>query len=294
LVYDIAIVGGGPAGLSAVVAAGARNKNVALIDKGGFGESLRKAHKINNYIGFPHITGAELMSRFYEHAMSFNPTLVTKKVQSIFPGDVHTLLVEDEVIQAKTVILCTGFTQETQVEGEAEFLGQGVSYCATCDGMFFKDKQIAVYINNYKEMNDLLFLQSIAEHLIVLGSNTILKEAKAFLNAKHVNTSNVVYENSKIIAVKGKTSVSEVVLENKTIAVEAVFFLRDIHLPTQLINGIRATDSGVWVDQNLMTNYPGIFAAGDVLGEVLQIAKATGDGLKAVMSAVNYIDGQFI
>ena len=141
--YDVAIIGGGPAGLSAAVTASIRNKKVIIFDANGFSPRLRKAHMVSNYLGLPNISGQDLMDKFLEHAKSFEPTIVREKVMYASQDDkTFTLGTANGFYNTRSIILAVGASSSEIIPGEKEFIGRGVSYCATCDGHFFKVRRL--------------------------------------------------------------------------------------------------------------------------------------------------------
>jgi len=141
--FDIIIVGGGPAGLSAAVTARQRNMNVAVISNGAAESGLHKAKEIGNYLGFHRITGQELLQRMTDHALGAGAEIINGKVNTILPlGGGFGVGYGPDILDSKSIVLATGVAQTSVFPGEAELLGRGVSYCATCDGMLFRGKRI--------------------------------------------------------------------------------------------------------------------------------------------------------
>lgn len=283
MIYDLAIVGGGPAGLSAAITARLRGQQVILFEGGHHSEKLRQARRIDNYPGLPEISGDELMDCFLTQAKSLGTEIVYKKVQNVFPGNPTTLMVGDEVVQAKAVILATGAVIGQAIPGEDRLLGRGVSYCATCDGNFFAGKRVAVYIDTAKAWEDVAFLASVASSVDVFCRGDLVRSMPSALIQRVV-----VHDDDKILTIDGDTSVSEIKTVHGTLAVDGVFLLRAVLPPTHVVDGLAVVDNRIEVDQDGATNIPGIFSAGDVTGSPLQIAKAVGDGQVAALSVVTY------
>lgn len=282
MIYDLAIVGGGPAGLSAAITARLRGQQVILFEGGNHSEKLRQAWRIDNYPGLPEISGEELMNRFLAQAKSLGAEIVYKKVQNVFPGEPATLMIGDDVVQAKAVILATGAVIGQAIPGEDRLLGRGVSYCATCDGNFFAGKRVAVYIDTVAEWDDVEFLAAVASSVDVFCRADVAETLPSALPEKVT-----LHDGVKILEILGDSSVSEINTSQGTFSVDGVFLLRAVLPPTHVVDGLTVEDNHIKVD-SWATNLPGIFSAGDVTGNPLQIAKAVGDGQTAALAAVAY------
>lgn len=262
--YDVAVIGGGPAGLSAAVNVRARNKTVLVVSNPPAESYLYKAEKIDNYLGMPGLTGAQMLDAFLGHAQKAGAELRTGKVLSILPmGESFYLSVGSDVVEARTVILTTGVARGAKYPGEAEHLGMGVSYCATCDGMLYRGKKVAV-----------IGLSSDAEH-----------EAD-FLRGLDCEV--LFYDKPGKFEIRGEGKVEALIANGEEHPVDGVFILRPTLAPTDLLPGLAVEGGYVAVDEKMRTNLPGVFAAGDCTGLPLQISKAVGDGLVAGQQAAEY------
>lgn len=280
-IFDIAIIGGGPSGLSAAITAGIRNKKVILFDANGFSPRLRKAHLVNNYLGMPNISGKELMDKFVEHALSFNPTIVEQKVLAASVGDkAFTLGTSEEFFTARSIILAVGVSSSEIIPGEKEFIGRGVSYCATCDGNFFKGKNIAVVLTVPEAMEEVEFLAELCEEVL------LLPRFKMETAPKHGNIQIVTAEPLEIT---GTDKVTGVRTKDNYFAVQGVFIFRESDPIDSLFPELRLHGKSIRVGEELETNIQGIFAAGDCTGQPWQISRATGQGIVAALSAVKYL-----
>ncbi len=296
-VYDIAIVGGGPAGLSAASMALARQKKVILFESGSFGARLRKAPRIDNYLGLPGVSGQVLMDTFVQQVKEQGEVdhlfyLCKERVQNIFSGPICTIVAGTELIQAKSVIITCGASMEIPVSGEKELLGRGVSYCATCDGALFKDKTVVVYATTVDGIEDILFLASMATKVIV---RTLLPAADYRLMLQKIEEANgkeaIEIENGqKLMSIEGTQKVEAVVCGGERLVTDGVFILRYTSPPQQLLEGLQLDGEYISVNRHMETSVPGIFAAGDVVGKPWQIAKAVGEGAVAALGAVAYLD----
>ena len=223
------------------------------------------------------------MNRFLAQAKSLGAEIVYKKVQNVFPGEPATLMIGDDVVQAKAVILATGAVIGQAIPGEDRLLGRGVSYCATCDGNFFAGKRVAVYIDTVAEWDDVEFLAAVASSVDVFCRADVAETLPSALPEKVT-----LHDGVKILEILGDSSVSEINTSQGTFSVDGVFLLRAVLPPTHVVDGLTVEDNHIKVDSWGATNLPGIFSAGDVTGNPLQIAKAVGDGQTAALAAVAY------
>lgn len=287
-VFDVAIVGGGPAGLSAALTARVHNKSVVLFEAAGFGDKLRRASKINNIPGIMTISGIDFMENLLEQTLAYDPVIVKERVQSVFIGEPFTLMTADNVFQAKSVILATGVAMSKTVPGERDLLGRGVSYCASCDGHFFEDKDIAVYINTLAYQQDVELLASLAKNMnLYIGG--ALQLPGEWLDS--LPSSVVVHKKAIVQSVEGEKAVTAIHTNEGMKTVDGVFFLRDTYPPENLVEGVILDGNSVAVNRHMETNFKGLFAAGDVVGTPLQVAKAVGEGQMAAFGAVAYSSG---
>ena len=283
-IYDIAIVGAGPAGLSAALTGRIRNKKILLFEHLGFSEKLQKGHLINNYLGMPAISGQELMQRFVEHALSLQPELVKEKVVNIFPGEgMFTLLTPQSTYEAKTVILATGVVATGLFEGEKELLGRGVSYCATCDGMLYRDQDVAVISYTREGEHEADYLSEICRQV------HYLPQYKAEYQATR---SNLAVQPVRPRILRHEADTIALTTDKGTLNVNGVFILRQSDPVENLLPGIELEGEVIKVNRDMATSIPGVFAAGDCTGKPWQISRATGEGLVAVLSAIGYLDSQ--
>lgn len=276
---DIIIIGAGPAGLSAAVNALIRGKRVRIFSNRD--NNLSKAERVDNHLGFYHMSGKELMDKFKEHAEAMGIRIEEGKAVNILPlGDSFLVNVSGQIIEAKKVILATGISKIRELPGEERLLGSGVSYCATCDGMLYRGKKAVVWDQSEDAWEEANFLQSI-------GVNVTFVSDKA----RHENLSdNVEYIKGRIEEILGENTVEAVKIGNEIIKTDAVFMLRDAVAPDALIEGLKLDGSFISVNKHMETNIPGLYAAGDITGKPLQLSKAISEGLIAAQHAALQID----
>lgn len=281
-VFDIAIIGGGPAGLSAALTGRIRNKDVALFEHLGFSDKLQKAHIVDNYPGLPQITGKGLMQQFAAHCMTYNPSIIKEKVLNIFPGDVFTLLTPAATYEARAIVIATGVVSTLLFNGERDFLGRGVSYCATCDGMMYRDRRVAVISYTPEGEHEAKYLGELCREVYYLPQYKAESIAEMRDNVKILSV--------KPREIKGNGQVERLVTDGSDLSVDGIFILRQSDPVENLLPDLELEGEVIKVKRDMSTNIPGVFAAGDCTGKPWQIAKATGEGLVAVLSAINYID----
>lgn len=284
-IFDIAVIGGGPAGLSAALTGRIRNKSIAVFNHLEFSPKLQKAHVVDNYPGMPEITGKGLMQQLSAHCLAHEPTLIKEKVVSIFPtDDKFTLLTPAQTYEARAVIIATGVVATALFEGERDFLGRGVSYCATCDGMFYRDKDVAVISYTAEEgEHEANFLGELCRNVYYLPQ---YKGEAPEIRSEKVKVMTGV--RPKVI--KGDGQVSGLVTDKEELKVDGVFILRQSDPVENILSGLELEGEIIKVNRDMSTNIPGVFAAGDCTGKPWQIAKATGEGLVAVLSAITYLE----
>lgn len=282
--YDIAIIGCGPAGLSAAVNAHIRRKSIVLLGGEICTPKLQKSPLVSNYLGFPEIDGSSLRDKFLRHTSSMDIPVLQEKVDSVtrVETDIFSLMAREKEYHARSLIMATGVTVSKLVEGEREFVGKGVSYCATCDGPLFSGQDVAVLAHTHEGIEDANFLAGICRKVYFISGGGLAPQG--------LKNEVEIIENQKVEAVKGNEFVSEIEIGERSIPVNGVFIYRETYLPDQLISGLDITDNHINVDRMFQTNISGVFAAGDCTGKPYQLAKAVGEGQVAALSAVQYLD----
>lgn len=279
--YDIAIVGSGPAGLSAALNAKIRNKKFIIFGNKELSYKLSKAPKINNYLGFYGVTGAQVRDKFLEHIDNMGIEITEERVNNIYAmGDYFALMVNEKMYEATTVILATGMEYTKPIKGEEQLLGKGVGYCATCDAPLYRGKTVTIIGYNKEAEEEADFVSEVAEKVYYIPM---------YKDAVKVN------ENIEIVAKKpleivGEEKVSSIKTDDGELETDGVFVLKDSISPGQLVPGLEVEDGHIKVDREMKCNIPGCFAAGDCIGKPYQYIKSAGEGNIAALSAVKYID----
>ncbi|MCD8110036.1 MAG: FAD-dependent oxidoreductase [Clostridiales bacterium] len=279
--YDTAIIGSGPAGLSAALNLKLHNKDVIWFGSGELSSKVEKSEKIANYPGSGMIAGTELNRCFKEQmeAMEIQPT--DKMVTTVMAGaSGYQLLAGNDIYEARTLLLAIGSVSAKGFPGEEKLLGRGVSYCATCDGFLYRGKTIAVYCGDRRFEHEVSYLAELAE--------------KVYLSAPYADSgiglSNVERLSKPIRQVAGEARVSAIVLADQTeINVDGLFCLRGAVAPAALLPDLTMDGPHIVVNRRMETNLPGCYAAGDCTGRPYQIAKAVGEGNVAAHSILEYL-----
>ena len=278
--YDIAIIGTGPAGLEAAITAKVRNKKIILFGNKNLSMKVEKAHTIQNYLGLPNIAGEDLKAAYENHLKTMDIQITEDKINAVYAmGEYFALQGNGTNYEAQTVILATGVSTAKAYPGEEEFLGRGVSYCATCDAPLYKGKTAAIIGFSPKEEAEADFMAEMADKVYYFPM---------YEGAVKVSDTIEVIQD-KPVAVEGTMKVQELVTEKGSYAVDGVFFLRESVSPAQLVPGLKIEDNHIAVDRQLRTNIAGCFACGDAVGAPYQYIKSAGEGNVAALSAVAYL-----
>ena len=279
--YDVAIIGTGPAGLSAAVTAKIRNKSVLLLGSAELSGKVRKAHEIRNYLGLPAVSGADLAAAFRRHIDQMGVAITEKRVGAVYSmGDYFALQTGEEMLEASAVILATGVVQGKPLPGEEELLGRGVSCCATCDAPLYRGKTAAVIGYSPREEAEAAFLAEVCEKVLYFP----MYAAETHLPAA------VQVVRERVTGIGQKEGRRAVYTSEGEYAADGVFVLRDAVAPGQLVPGLETEGSHVTVNRRMEASIPGVFACGDITGTPYQYVKAAGEGNVAALSAVKYLD----
>ena len=278
---DIAIIGAGPAGLSSAITGVIRNKKVKVFGNPMSTSYIYKAERVDNYIGMLGVTGPDMMEQFTNHAKELGVEIQVAKVIEIFPmGQSYMLNVENEFIEAKTVILANGIAKTSVLPGENEFLGRGVSYCATCDGPLYRGKAVVVIGDSAHAEEDANYLAEVCDKVYYIP---LYKEIEHLDERIEVLRS----KPKKII---GENVVAGLELAEGTLEVSGVFIIKESIPTSKLLAGLEMDGMAIKVNRMMETNLPGVYAAGDCTGKPFQVAKAVGEGNIAVLQAVSYLN----
>ena len=292
---DIVIIGSGIAGISAAIYLKRANANFVLLEGNLVGGMLSQLKTIDNYPAMPHTTGNDILISLVDQ-LRFNDIPVTYgNVQTILKeGNGFEVVTDFESYEAKAVIVATGMKQNgTSIPGEEKFLGQGVSYCATCDGSFFKGSDIAVVGSNNICLEEAIYLANLARKIYFVCPDETLQGDKDLISKiKEYDNIEFIF-NSVVEEIIGDDfGVTGIKVNSKVYDVMGVFPYVGKKSTSQILNNLKPTKEGIFlkVDEQMRTNIPGLFAAGDVISKKLkQLVTAAGDGASAATSADNYV-----
>ena len=285
---DCIIIGSGPAGVSAALTLRANGKNFLLLGQAGLSEKVSKAERIRNYAGLSNITGKAFCEALQNQLKEAEIPVTEERAMGVYAlnGKFGVATQEGSYYESRTVILACGVESVKTVEGETEFVGRGVSYCATCDGFLYKDKTIAVLCTSKRLEHEITHLADFAKQVYLI----------AMYKDVAVNKENIKIIRKMPVKITGKTRVEKVVFPvppaeglDKELPVDGVFALRESVSPATLVSGLETADGHICVARDMQTNLVGCFAAGDCTGRPYQYAKAVGEGNVAAHSVTAYL-----
>lgn len=299
--YDLIIIGAGPAGLSAAVYAARAELDFIVIEGSMMqGGQILTTYDVDNYLGLPGIGGFDMGMKFAEHAKKLGVSFVTENVVSMeVQGDVKSVKTDKNTYEAKTIIIATGAVhKKAGIPGEEEFTGKGVSYCATCDGAFFKNKVTAVVGGGDVAVEDALYLSRMCGKVYLIHRRDEFRAAKSLVK-KARETDNIEFVLDSVVEkIEGENKVRSINIRSKksatikTLEVDGVFFAVGMQPVTAFVDkNIEMNEAGyIIAGEDCATNIPGVYAAGDIRTKQLrQIITAAADGANAVASVEKYI-----
>jgi len=301
--YEVIIVGGGPAGLAAGLYCQRAALKTVLFERGLPGGQIAISKDVENYPGVEGITGFDLAERMVHQARSFGLNLVQQEVAEVRAGpDLHSVrLADGEVLRAVALILAAGGSvRKLGIPGEGEYLGLGVSYCATCDGFFFRDKTVVVVGGGDTAVEEALYLSRLVRKVYLVHRKSTLRASKLLQSRLMSEPMIEIFWNTIITEIRGSGSAVETVSTENTetgekgeLPADGVFIFIGYSPNNQLIpSGVRMNEQGfVITDEKCATNVPGIFAVGDIRQKFAnQIVVAAADGCIAALAAAQYVE----
>lgn len=302
MIYDIAIIGGGAAGLSAAIYGARGGMNVVVFEDIGYGGQINYTSEVDNYLGISSVSGAELADKMRAHAAKYDCTFKSESIRKIenVSQPVKKLITRKNVYEAKAIILATGAKpRKLGVFGEDELAGAGVSYCATCDGAFYRDKTTVVIGGGNTAFEDALYLAGICKKVYIIHRNTRFRADQTLVNKAYDNPVIEIITDCVVEKIQGEHTVKSIVTKNTVshrigvIDTDAVFIAIG-RVPESTLYADFASladDKSIITDEKMQIGIPGLFAAGDVRKTPLrQIITAAADGAVAGACAVSYIN----
>ncbi|AMA71784.1 MULTISPECIES: thioredoxin-disulfide reductase [Aneurinibacillus] len=300
-IYDVIIAGAGPAGMTAAVYTSRANMSTLMIERGIPGGQMANTEEIENYPGFESILGPDLSTKMFEHAKKFGAEYQYGDIKEIVDGYPYKVVkVGDKEFKAKSVIVATGAEhRELGVPGEKEFSGRGVSYCAVCDGAFFRGKELVVVGGGDSAVEEGVFLTRFATKVTIIHRRDQLRAQKILQKRAFENEKIQFIWDTEVKEIRGDGTVKSVLLHNKKTGEETefktdgVFIYVGMDPLSSAVKNLGITNEAGYIetDERMATRVPGIFAAGDVREKTLrQVVTATGDGADAALSAQHYVE----
>lgn len=302
--YDVIIVGGGPAGLSAAIYTSRAGWNTLLLEKSIPGGLVNTTYSVENYPGFPEGTsGMELMEKFKKQAEKFGTRIKTAEVNRIIPaGKQINIEITKEKLNTSALIIATGtIPRKLGVPGEEELLGKGISYCATCDGALYRGKDVIVAGCGNSGVEEGTFLLKFASSVTFIATSPYIRADKILQDRAKADPKTRFMTNKQILSINGKNKMESVTFKDRTsgkeetVKAEGIFIYKGGVPSTKFLQEIIKLDKQGYIitNQRMETNIAGIFAAGDVCAKpVRQIATACGEGVTAALAAESYLAHQ--
>ncbi len=292
--YDVAIIGSGPAGLSTAVYLKRAMLSVVLIEKEYFsGGQMLFTESIDNYLGFENISGFDLAQKFRKHAENLGAEFITGTVKLLQKGKI--ILNDGKEINSKAIVIASGAShKQLGAKGETEFSGKGVSYCATCDGAYFKDKNAVVVGGGDTALEDAIYLSNICSKVTLIHRRNEFRAKKSLVATFEKFDNTEILFSEEIETINGDKAVQSITLKSgKTLLTDSVFIAVGQKPNTDFSDGISlAEDGSIVTDEHCKTNVDGIFAVGDVRQKYCrQVVTAVADGAIASKSVCEYLSG---
>ena len=289
--YDIVIVGAGPAGLTAAIYALRANKKVLVLEAKSYGGQIVNASKVENYPGIASISGFEFATNLYEQVKSLGAEF---KFETVIRVEDHTVITDSNTYKAKAIILATGaLNRKLNIKGEKELIGKGVSYCATCDGNFYKNKDVAVIGGGNTALEDAIYLSNIDHKVYIIHRRDTFRGEDKYVSELK-NKDNIEFiMNANVISINGDVCVTDIELDNgKNLKVDGVFIAVGQEPKNDIFANIVDLDNGyIKADENMHTNKKHIYAAGDTRVKGLrQLTTAVSDGAIAATEAIKEME----
>lgn len=291
--YDIIIIGAGPAGLTSAIYARRANKKVLVLEEKNYGGQIVNTLDIENYPALYHVSGFDFAENLYHQASNLGAEIKMEKVCRIKNGNIKKVFTKNNVYETKTIIIATGcYNKKLGLENEDKLIGKGISYCATCDGLFYKKGIVAVVGGGNTAIEDALYLSDIAKEVYLIHRRNFFRADEKVVNLLKEKTNVHFVFNSVITSINGQDKLKSIVLNNdKQIQVDGLFVAIGKKPENSLLSFLKLDQDGyVLSKENCHTNRKGIFVAGDIRSKNLrQLVTATSDGAVAASEAIKFL-----
>lgn len=292
--YDIIIIGAGPAGLTAAIYARRALKKVLILESLNYGGQIINSLKIDNYPVNPGISGFEFATKLYSQVKDLDTEIKFEKAIKITDGKIKEVTTNKDTYKTKTIIIATGSNnRKLGLDNEDKYIGKGISYCATCDGAFYKEKDVAVIGGGNTALEDALYLSEIANKVYLIHRNDSFKAEETTVSKLKEKTNVEIIYNSNVTKINGDDKLTSIEINNKDIIEISGLFIAIGRIPlNEDFKDILMLENGyIKADSDCHTNISGIFAAGDNrVKKLRQLVTATADGAIAATEAIKYID----
>lgn len=297
--YDVIIVGCGPAGMTSAIYAARSNKKVLILEKESIGGQMASSPLIENYPGFTSISGSELANNMFEQVDSLNVEFELEEVKEIIDGDIKKVVTDDNTYEAKSVIIATGSKYRLLgLENEENLIGNGIHFCTACDGFFFKDKVVAIIGGGNSAIINALTMSDICTKVYVIQNlPTLTCEGALENNLKEKNNVEVI-TNSTVKKIIGEDKLESIIITtdgiDSEITLDGMFISIGLTPQSEFVKNILKTNKYGYIESNnCKTELPGIFVAGDCRDKAFrQVTISTSDGTVAATEAINYLNNK--
>ena len=292
--YDAIVIGAGPAGLSSAIYLRRANKKVLVFERSNYGGQIINANDIENYPGYSHISGFDFANNIYHQAKELGTEFKNEEVISISNNKIKKVITKNNTYKTKTIIIASGcINKKLDIDNEDNLISKGISYCATCDGNFYKGKVVAIVGGGNTAIDDALFLSNICKKVYLIHRRDTFRafDSSVSLLKKKDNVELIL--NSNITKINGIDHLESIIINNnKEIKIDGLFIAIGNIPSTNIVKGIiNLNKDGYIKSKTSLTNCNGIFVAGDVREkDVRQLVTATADGAIAAMEAINYLN----